>query len=211
MERRHFIATLGALAAGGAATVSTGAFSSVEAERDVGVAIADDSSAYLGVQPADGPNGAYADTTASDALAINLTGDNDNIGSGLHGGEGINTNAVTAIDDVFTIRNQGTQDVQVGVTPLAFGDVDGTVFPPDVDGALAVLLVPNNPDNIDVEIEWGIIWPGIPVPEDVSFVGIKGLSPGEEFTFNILAMAVPDSAIGGAEVSDEMAITAEEI
>ncbi|SDN01540.1 hypothetical protein SAMN05192554_11230 [Haloarchaeobius iranensis] len=188
--------------------MGTGAFSNVEAERDISVTVANDASAYLGIQPGDGPNGNYADTTSNDALAISLTDDNNNIGSGVAGGEGINTNAVTSIGDIFKIQNQGTQEVDVAVTPLAYGDIDGQVFPPDIDGALAVLLEPQNPDEIEVDIEWGVIWPGIPVPEDVSFIGIKGLSPGDELRFNLVALAVPSSAIGSVEVSDEIQITA---
>lgn len=205
------MASLGVLAAGGAGAAGTGAFSNVEAERDVTITVAEDSSGYLGIQPGDGPNGNYVDTTGNDALAVNLTGDNDNIGSGVAGGLGINANALTSISDVFKIRNQGTQDIDVAVTPLAYGDVDGTVFPPDVDGALAVLLIPQNPDEIDVEIEWGVVWPGIPVPEDVEFTGIRGLSPGDEFRFNLLGIAIPDSAVGSVSISDEVMITAEEV
>lgn len=209
MNRRQYVASLGVLVGGGAAAVGTGAFSSVEAERDVAITVAEDAGAYLGIQPVDGPNGNYVDTTGSDALALNLTGDNDNIGNGLAGGEGLNTNAVTSMADVFEVRNQGTQEVELAVTPLAYGDLDGTVFPPDIDGALAVLLIPDDPDDIEVEIEWGIVWPGIPVPEDVSFIGIKDLSPGERLRFHVLGMALPESAIGSTAISDELVIAVE--
>lgn len=205
------MASVGVLAGGTGAAIGTGAFSSVEAERDVAVTVAEDANAYLGIEPMDGPNGNYVDTTSSDALAVNLTGSNDNVDDGIAGGTGLNTNAVTAIGDVFQIQNQGTQDVELAVTPLAFGDVDGTVFPPAVDGALAVLLIPQNPDNIDVDIEWGTVWPGVPVPEDVSFIGIKDLSPGDALQFSLLGMAVPDSAVGSVSISDELMITAKEV
>ncbi len=150
----------------------------------------------------DGPNGDYVDTTDNDALAVNLTGSNDNLV-----GEGINTNAVTTIADVFQIRNQGTQEIDGAVSPLAFGDIDADLFPPNLDGALAVLLVPQNADRLGVEIDWGVIWPGIPYPEDISLIGIRGLSPGDSLRFGLVAVALPSSAVGSVEVNDEFVVT----
>lgn len=198
MDRRKFVLSVGALAGGGSLALGTGAFSSVEAERDVGVTVADDASAYLGIQPGDGPNGDYADTTDNDALAVNLTDSNDNLV-----GEGINTNAVTTIGDVFQIRNQGTQDIDAAVTPLAFGDIDGQLFPPNIDGALGVLLVPQNADRIGVEIEFGLTFPYI----DTSLIGIRGLSPGDSLRFGMVAVAIPSSAVGTVDVDDEFVVT----
>lgn len=194
MERRKFVISAGALAAGGSLALGTGAFSSVEAERDVTVAVSEDASAYLGIQPGDGPNGDYADTTDSDALAINLTGDNDNVS-----GEGINANAVTGISDLFTIRNQGTQKIELQVAPLAFGDVDWQ----DFDGVLGVLLVPQIGDtDLGFDLDWTL---------PVNLISISELEPGEEIDFSLLAFALPDTAVDSVEVSDEIEITAEEV
>ena len=60
MKRRQFILGTGAAAAGGSALLGSGAFSSVEAERDVTVEVADDADGYLGLEPSDGPNSEYA-------------------------------------------------------------------------------------------------------------------------------------------------------
>ncbi len=136
MERRTFVLSVGALAGGGSLALGTGAFSSVEAERDFDVAVSEDASAYLGIEPASGPNGNYANVTDNDTLAIDLTEENDNIGSGIAGGEGLNADAVTGILDVFTLRNQGTQEVEVDVDPLLFVDIGGT------NAVLSVLFVP---------------------------------------------------------------------
>ncbi len=198
MERRKFVLSVGALAAGGSLTLGTGAFSSVEAERDVAVNVADDASAYLGIQPGDGPNGNYVDTTDSDALAINLTGDNDNIDDGLAGGKGLNANAITGIADIFEVQNQGTQEIELQVTPLAFGDVSWQNF----DGVLGVLLVPHA-GSIDVEIEW--------FPPSVNFISISTLSPGDEIEFSLVAFALPESAVDSVAVDDEIELTAEAI
>ncbi|SEW18139.1 hypothetical protein [Halobacterium jilantaiense] len=211
MNRRQFIASLGVIGSGGAAAIGTGAFSSTEAERNIDVTVASDSNALLGIQPTDGPNGNYVDTTSNDALAINLTGSNNNIGDGLHGGQGLNANAITSIANVFEIKNQQAQTVEVTVTPLAYGDIEGSVFPPGVDGALAVLLVPENPDdNVEVDIEWDYSgW--FPVPEDISFIGIKNLDPGQKLTFNLIGLVVSAEAIGNASISDQVEIHAREM
>lgn len=194
MQRRKFVISAGALAAGGSLALGTGAFSSVEAERDVTVTVSEDASAYLGIQPGDGPNGDYADTTDSDALAINLTGDNDAVD-----GEGINANAVTGISDLFTIRNQGTQEIELRVAPLAFGDVDWQ----DFDGVLGVLLVPQIGDReLGFDLDWTL---------PVNMISISELEPGEQIDFSLLAFALPDTAVDSVEVSDEIEITAEEV
>jgi hypothetical protein len=72
--------------------------------------LAEDASAYLGIQPTDQSNGNYVDTTSNDALAINFTDSNNNIGDGIAGGEGNqyncgNGDCVTEIADVFEICN----------------------------------------------------------------------------------------------------------
>lgn len=210
MERRKFVLSTGALAAGGSLALGTGAFSSVEAERDVAVSVVGDADAYLGIQPSDGPNGEYARTLDNGELAIDLTDSNDEVSGG---GAGINTNAVTAIADVFRIRNQGTQPVNVALTPLAFANVKGQLFPPDVEGALAVLLVPRNPDEIgaSLEIDMEVDWLGNVEVDASGFIGIKDLPVGESFEFSLAAIALPESAIGSNSISDELVITAEEV
>ena len=205
MDRRKFVAGLGALAGGGAIATGTGAFSSVEAERDIAVSVADDSSALLGIQPTDEPNGEYADLSDGDTLAINLTDSNDNV---TGGGEGINTNATTSIADLFEVQNQGSQTVDLAVSPLVFTDTEGGGLLPDK--AILVLLVPQNPDAIDSELEFDPTNP----PFFVSFVqvlAIKEIDPGQELTFGLEAVALPESAIGNVEIDDEIQIAAQEV
>ncbi|WP_053946946.1 DUF1102 domain-containing protein [Halolamina sediminis] len=112
MQRRKFIAGLGSLTAAGAAGISTGAFTSVQADRNVAVEVADDSDAFLQLEPADGPNGEYA-TTSGGTLAIDLSGSNPTDA----GGTGVNTRAITVIERMFAIENQGTQAVDVTLAP----------------------------------------------------------------------------------------------
>jgi hypothetical protein len=107
MERRKFLIGAGSLAAGGAAALGSGAFTSVQADRSVDVTVAGDANAFLGLEPSSGANGNYA-TTEDGKLAIQLDG-SDNTPEG----NGVNNNAETIIKDVFRMRNQGTQRVYV--------------------------------------------------------------------------------------------------
>jgi hypothetical protein len=111
------LAALGSAAVGGATAVSTGAFTSVSANRSVSVNVADDSDALLALTTEDaGSNSAYAETDGQ-TLGIDITGDN-----GAIGGDGINQNATTIIRDIFDIRNQGTQAVFVWQETNEFDD-----------------------------------------------------------------------------------------
>jgi len=141
MNRRTFAVSLGALVGGGAA-VGTGAFSSVTAERDFDVVVSGDAGAYLGLQSHPGPNGAYADTTPQDTLAVDLTDSNSNIGTAISGGEGVNANALSTFLNVFRITNQGTQAIDVEIDPLVFLETDipqsllGVAIVPAIDNPI---------------------------------------------------------------------------
>lgn len=90
--------------------MGTGAFTSVEADRAIGVEVADDSEAFLEIKPADTPNGdAYAEETGG---TIELNFDEDAVGVA---GSGINDRALVTFEDVLTIRNSGTQAVALGI------------------------------------------------------------------------------------------------
>lgn len=190
MNRRQLLASLGVIAGGSATAIGTGAFSSTEATRNVDVKVADDTDALLGLQPTANANGNYVDQTSNDALAINLTGSNENIGDGIAGGEGVNANALTSINNMFEIRNQGTQTVEVTATPLAYLEIDS--------GLIAVMLVPHNAPEYGL----GFLYPP-------SSMTVKPLGPGEKIKFGLVALPVPESAIDGEGLSDQLEITAE--
>ena len=137
MKRRTLILGLGTTAAVGSAAVGTGAFTSVEADRDVAVSVAGDSDAFLQIQGAtnDGdelPNAQYA-RERNGILELDFTGDNNEIEGG---GEGFNPRAETGVSRVFEVRNQGTQEVDVA---LRTSEQDDT-------GTNGVVLVPSDVD-----------------------------------------------------------------
>ena len=88
----------------------TGAFTQVQAERTVDVDVADDSDAFLGIYET---TGNYTQTTTGPAGA-NTVEIVLNDSSGANG-VGVNDNAVTTVDTVLNISNEGTQPVDITV------------------------------------------------------------------------------------------------
>ncbi len=108
MRRRKYLIGLGSLAAGSAAAVGTGAFTSVQAERDITIDTAADASAYVGIEPHNGPNGQYASTDEG-TVSLDFTSTDEADETGL------NDEAKINIENVLTITNNGTQPVYVTV------------------------------------------------------------------------------------------------
>jgi len=113
MKRRDAIVGIGGLIAGSGALVGTGAFSSVQADRSVSIETAADSAAALQIIPAQDdtgdptPNGAEYIDDSGGTVEIDLTGTSN-------GATGVNQNAVTNIDRLLQVTNNGTQEVAVG-------------------------------------------------------------------------------------------------
>jgi hypothetical protein len=103
---------LAVFAAIGLVTAS-GAFTTVSAERTASVNVAGDANALLALEPADTPNGDEYAGTSNDQLEIELATEN---------AEGVNPNAVTEIDSVFRITNQGSQEVNVSISDSSSSD-----------------------------------------------------------------------------------------
>jgi hypothetical protein len=120
MERRKFLIGAGSLAAGSAAAMGTGAFTSVQANRDINVAVADDANALLALEPTDGENADYTVVNDDGTLGIDISDGNP---TGPEG-SGVNNDARTIIRDVFKITNKGTQPVYVGIDGSTLPDKD---------------------------------------------------------------------------------------
>jgi hypothetical protein len=119
MNRRKFLIGAGSLAAGSAAAMGTGAFTSVEANRTVTVSTAEDSDALLRMEAtSDNANSEYA-TTQNGEISIDLGGL-----TGNEQGSGVNQNATTRVFDIFTIQNQGTQPAIVYAQPSSLKEDD---------------------------------------------------------------------------------------
>ena len=115
-SRRSVLVGVGSLVAGGGVLLGTGAFSSVQAERGVSVETTGDASAFLALDATNATNGAYASETGDDGqlqIDIGDLSDPSRDQTVEGGGSGVNKNAVTIIKDIFVVRNQGTQTVEV--------------------------------------------------------------------------------------------------
>ncbi|NIB98093.1 DUF1102 domain-containing protein [Halobacterium sp. R2-5] len=110
MQRRKFVAGIGSLAAAGAAGIGTGAFTSVEADRDFTVDVADDANAFLRMVAVPGSGNSDYVKVRDGQLSGDLSGGNDSLL-----GDGVNSGAVTTVDDLFRIENHGTQPVYVWI------------------------------------------------------------------------------------------------
>jgi len=102
MNRRKFLIGAGSLAAGSAAAMGTGAFTSVQANRSVSVTTANDGSAKLAFDQTNSTNSSYV-TQSDGEVSINATD--------------LNVDGTTQINDLFHVRNNGTQPVVVYVDP----------------------------------------------------------------------------------------------
>ena len=118
MRRRQLLAGLGGLVGGGGLLLGTGAFTSVNADRDASVAVAEEDEAFLRIiESPNTANGAFASTTsASDGEQVYLDFNNSIPGQPS---EGPGQSSEYEFDDVFRIENQGTQTVYVNITALS--------------------------------------------------------------------------------------------
>lgn len=161
LSRRNALIGLGGLTAGGGALVGTGAFTTVQAERTVSVETAGDQGAFLALVPTSDPNGQdYAEINDDDLLEVTIPD--------------VNLDAVTHIDNVFQVTNNGSQPVVV-----YFEELPGTDNP---DGNAIDAGVKT--DQIDADS----VGPGQPTSngiydEDVADVSAPN-SPDSSPTYN---------------------------
>lgn len=144
MKRRNLLAGLG-VAIGGGTIVRSGAFTSVEGERDATIEVATDSDAYVSFDvdldddnDFDAPNDVHAveaDDPGGDAFALDF----NNVGPG-DDGYGPNPHSDYEFDNVFGVKNEGTQAVGVYLSNEPESVADTTIDSFD-------LYVEDNPDN----------------------------------------------------------------
>ena len=130
MERRKFVIGLGSLAAGGAAAIGSGAYTSAEVTRGADISIEDDSDAFIGLEPG-AENGEYTDLDAgkqpTDTLRLALNGNAPD-------GDGLNWGSEYRFDDLFRIVNNTPEQKEVYVehgspSPSFMNDNDVVFYP----------------------------------------------------------------------------------
>jgi hypothetical protein len=145
----------GSLVAGAAGLVTTGAFSTVEANRTATVETAGDADALLGIEPVDGVDRHVEITNGT--ITIDF--------------EGINQNAVTVFDRLFKITNNGNDTITVGFNDTLVVERDTSYEENPTGWAYAG-------DSKGYLILWGPYQKGIPAADriDTDTLSITGFT-----------------------------------
>jgi hypothetical protein len=163
--------------------MGTGAFTAAEAERTVSVNVATDPNAYLGL---DATDERASNSGSSNQLQLDFTGSDS-------GGSGLNPNATTTFDDLFTISNQGGNKFRVEII-LSNDTVDPDVGTHlgDETGIESVLAYKEPPNEGTTGGGSGLgintmgIENGTPViKKDAANPARKTLQPGDSFSVGI--------------------------
>ena len=119
MKRRRFLAGAGGASIGASSLIGSGALSAVESQRQMTVQLAEDESAYLGLDACGTLNGEnFVDTDGRGHLTIDISEHSDAADAGRdvsEPAEGVNSDSLTAFDNVFRICNQGKEDACVWI------------------------------------------------------------------------------------------------
>jgi len=165
MKRRQLILGLGASATAGGLAVGSGAFSSVEAERNMSVEINDDTEAYLTAQPLDEDGNTVLEGPEPNAQDTPYAVIDEDTGRLVLTFESLNADADTLVTEVFQVANEGTQEIGVffdkegdNTGAVEFYDQDDNRL--DVDESDAVRIDIGDSLNIDVEFDTHGVDPG---------------------------------------------------
>ena len=183
-NRRNVLIGLGGLVAGGGALIGTGAFDTVEAERTVSVETEGDADAFLGLTAAGDPaENDFVEEEAEGTISINIDATADAEG----GGEGLNQNARTRFNNLVTITNQGTQDVD-SIT-LGFTSDDQAADQQNLNYEDTFTFpVSANADESDFQGNGDLVSPGESGEPGEILTGNNtpsDLTPGDEVTFGL--------------------------
>jgi hypothetical protein len=126
----------GLLACGSTAAVGTGAFTSSQAERNVEVAIADDNDAYLTFDATSDLIRANTSGGEGGKLEIFLPGLETERSGNPPEGDGVNPRSRYTFANLFEIRNQGDDPVEVYSRQTQSELGDTTPSPPGIDISL---------------------------------------------------------------------------
>jgi hypothetical protein len=122
---------MGSLAAGGAAAMGTGAFSSVSANRNITVDVVGDASAFLSFEKTDSPNSDYVRIEDDGTISLAFDGSHAKSSDSVSYSNvnGLNDDAFTIIGEMFDITNRGTQDIFVWIPQNPDGDEENELGP----------------------------------------------------------------------------------
>jgi hypothetical protein len=160
MNRRQAIVGLGGLVAGGGAVVGTGAFSQVEAQRGVTVETTGDAGANLGITPAS-EGSEYVNAPDGGVVEIDF---ND-----------VNQNAITSVDRLLKITNNGNQSIAVGFDNQYA--VDDSADYNTVPGPWGYAGINTGNNEAIVVVLWASLTPDQDDRPTLTTTGFKGSTP----------------------------------
>ena len=187
MKRRTAILGLGGFVASSSAVIGSGAFTSVEAERDVDVTVTGDLTSYLALQPVQDEPGEDLDDRDQESRTPEAQGDPFSLVSETTGRlelnvTALNAEATTVIPNLFEIRHQGVEhrDVTVFIEQSGENTDVLTFFTLDENGDRVVL---------DAQADEGAtVSSGERVIVSLE-ADTKGVSPGEDIIDSIIVKA----------------------
>ena len=118
MKRRNLLIGVGT-AAGTSMALGSGAFSTVEANRQAEVTVTGDSNAYLALGPGD-QNGAFVDEDDGQVV-LDFSGNRN-------GGVGVGGDSTYTFDDTLWVQNQGTSSTYVWTSVESSTFADGAFY-----------------------------------------------------------------------------------
>ena len=187
MKRRTAILGLGGLVASGGAAMGTGAFTSIEADRDVDVTVTGDLNSYLALQPVqdglvEGPDDRDLESRTPEAQDDPFSRVNDTTGRLELNVTALNAEATTVIPNLFEIRHQGVENRDVTVFIEQIGE--------DTD-VLTFFTLDENDDRVvlnEDEDEGATVSSGERVIVNLE-ADTEGLSPGDDIIESIKVKA----------------------
>jgi hypothetical protein len=174
LNRRNVLVGIGTAAVGSGVALGSGAFTQVEATRNVNMTTSDDASALLQI----------AEHTSGSAVVSQQTGQGDNSVSLIQlERTDLNEDALTQFDDAITVTNNGTQDVGFyvqtisGQVPDAL-DFEETGGPSTIAGsANAVTINSGSSVDLNVIVDLTGAQSTTDLPADVTFDADASLAP----------------------------------
>ncbi len=161
MNRRTFLLGTGgtAIAAGG--IIGSSAFTSVNADRVADVQVVGDESAYLQLEPTTEPNGDYAAIGTDGALELQM--------------ELVNPLAESNFEQVFTVTNNGNQDVGVwfepqGDNPGLIDFTDNDTGDPLDDDTAPVTIAVGNSVTVDIFVDTSTVGDGTEIIDELTII-----------------------------------------
>jgi hypothetical protein len=175
MKRRRLLLGVGTVL-GASTALGSGAFTNINADRRVDVEVAYDANAFLALTaPNSLPNGEYATGPTegpTDTLRLTLDEDADVIGTG------VNNDAVTRLESVFRVTNQGTSFTRIGIDKSGLSRPDRWDFLSGIGEGTDPYGTWDQPDNVG-----------------------PGLNPGESFTVGVRVDTRGDvDSLGGGTI-----------